>query len=37
MGKKDETINWAWTEADRDNVTYAAHDNAASTAVAGTA
>ena len=25
-GKENETINWAWTEADRDNVTYAAHD-----------
>lgn len=25
-GKKDETINWAWNEEDRDNVTYAAHD-----------
>ena len=23
IGKKDTTINWAWTTADRDNVTYA--------------
>ena len=22
---KDKTINWAWSEADRDNVVYAAH------------
>ena len=22
----DKTINWAWTAADRDNVSYAAHD-----------
>jgi hypothetical protein len=25
-GKENQTVNWAWTEADRDNVTYAAHD-----------
>jgi hypothetical protein len=25
-GKKNETVNFAWREADRDNVTYAAHD-----------
>jgi hypothetical protein len=25
-GKANETVNWAWTAADRDNVTYAAHD-----------
>ncbi len=25
-GAKFETINWAWTEHDRDRVTYAAHD-----------
>lgn len=24
-GAKDETINWAWTEHDRDRVTYAEH------------
>lgn len=29
-GKKDETVNWAWTAGDRDQVTYAAHDLAAS-------
>jgi len=26
IGKQNETINWAWTERDRDRVTYAAHD-----------
>jgi hypothetical protein len=26
IGAKNETINWAWTEHDRDRVTYAAHD-----------
>ena len=26
VGKKDETVNWAWNEDDRDNVTYASHD-----------
>ncbi len=26
---KNQTINWAWTEADRDKVSYAAHDTAA--------
>jgi hypothetical protein len=26
IGKQNETINWAWTEQDRDRVTYAAHD-----------
>ena len=25
-GAKDKTVNWAWKVADRDNVTYAAHD-----------
>ena len=25
-GAQDQTINWAWRAADRDNVTYAAHD-----------
>jgi hypothetical protein len=25
-GQKGKGINWAWNEADRDNVTYAAHD-----------
>lgn len=29
-GKKDTTVNFAWREADRDNVTYAAHDIAPS-------
>jgi hypothetical protein len=26
VGAEDQTVNWAWTQADRDNVTYAAHD-----------
>jgi hypothetical protein len=26
IGRQNETINWAWTEQDRDRVTYAAHD-----------
>jgi hypothetical protein len=26
VGQQDQTINWAWTEDDRDHVTYAAHD-----------
>jgi hypothetical protein len=26
VGERDQTINWAWTEQDRDRVTYAAHD-----------
>jgi hypothetical protein len=26
VGDKDQTVNWAWNEQDRDNVTYAAHD-----------
>ncbi|MBS0560603.1 MAG: hypothetical protein JSR21_11165 [Proteobacteria bacterium] len=26
VGAEDQTINWAWTAADRDRVTYAAHD-----------
>ena len=25
-GMKDQTVNWAWRQEDRDNVTYAAHD-----------
>jgi hypothetical protein len=25
-GKRNTTINWAWTAADRDNVTYAMHE-----------
>ena len=25
-GMRDQTVNWAWREEDRDNVTYAAHD-----------
>ena len=25
-GKQNETINWAWSADDRDNVTYAAHE-----------
>ena len=25
-GQKDQTVNWAWTVADRDKVTYATHD-----------
>ena len=29
VGEKDQTVNWAWNTADRDNVTYAAHDLAA--------
>jgi len=37
VGEKDQTVNWAWKAQDLDNVTYAAHDIAASTAVAGTA
>lgn len=28
-GMKDQTVNWAWRQEDRDNVTYAAHDIAA--------
>jgi len=28
---KDQTVNWAWRQEDRDNVTYAAHDIAAAT------
>ncbi len=30
-GMKDQTVNWAWRQEDRDNVTYAAHDIAAAT------
>jgi hypothetical protein len=26
VGKKNQTINWAWTKDDRDKVVYAAHD-----------
>jgi hypothetical protein len=26
VGDKDQTVNWAWNEQDRDNVTYAARD-----------
>ena len=26
VGAKDQTINWAWKEGDRDNVTYASYD-----------
>jgi hypothetical protein len=26
VGEKDQTVNWAWNEQDRDKVTYAAHD-----------
>jgi hypothetical protein len=25
-GRKEKTINWAWTAADRDRVSYAAHE-----------
>lgn len=25
-GMKDQTVNWAWRQEDRDNVTYAAHE-----------
>lgn len=28
-GMRNQTVNWAWREEDRDNVTYAAHDNSA--------
>jgi hypothetical protein len=31
-GSKNETINWAWTEHDRDRVSYAEHDLPAPTA-----
>jgi hypothetical protein len=29
-GAQDQTVNWAWTQADRDNVSYAARDIAGS-------
>ncbi|HEX4505932.1 MAG TPA: hypothetical protein VH722_09400 [Alphaproteobacteria bacterium] len=28
VGKKDMTLNWAWREGDRDNITYGAIDTA---------
>ena len=31
-GAEDQTVNWAWKAADRDNVTYAAHDVTATSA-----
>lgn len=32
IGKKDKTLNWAWTEQDRDRISYAANTLAAGAA-----
>jgi len=33
IGKKDETINYAWREGDRDHVSYAAHEVVATSSI----